>query len=157
MQTSNDFWRDYKISKEELISRLQNELYADVVNEIVVKIQNNFPYMRYTMTLNEVDVMWNNIIQYKAEYEYDGARNLKQTPYQKKITTIKNYHGDYDKYNKIMEYFAEHIRLRARRSTQVESVLTWYKNHTKKVVKHCINEYQAINAKTVRESIYRLH
>lgn len=160
MQTPKNFWKDYKISKEELISRLQNELYDDIVNEIVEKIKDNFPYMRYTMTLSDIDVMFNNIVAYKAEYNIDNQRhdNKHLIPYRKKdITTIKNYHGDYDKYNKIMEYFAEHIRLRARRSTQIESVLTWYKNHTKKIVKHCINEYHTINAKTIRESVYRLH
>jgi len=155
MQDPKEFWKYYKITKEQLISRLQNELYDDIVNEIVEKIKNNFPFMRYTMTLSEMDTMFKNIVEYRAYYDHENYNNL--VPYRKKSTTIKNYHGDYDKYNKIMEYFAEHIRLRARRSTQTESVLTWYKNHTKKIVKHCISEYQAINAKTIRESVYRLH
>jgi len=156
------FWQKYNISKSTLVSRLENQNYDDVVKEIVYIINDKFPFMKYNMTEADVMKMFQNIVNYKAEFKTNrnsklstwngpGFGNVKQT------VTIVNQHGDYDKYNKLMEYFVEHIRMKARRSNQVESVLTWYKNHTKKIVKHCIKEYNEINAATIRESLYRLH
>lgn len=163
---SKTFWDNFAVSKSTLVSRFEHEMYDDVIADIADTIRPHFPFMRYKML--DLVQMFQNIKNYKAEFyrkpykiagrqfgEYDSRNPY--SIFNSSPIIIKNYRGDYLQYNKIMEYFIEPLRLRARRLNQLESVLTWYKNHTKTIVEHCIKVGCIIDAEKIREAVYRLH
>ncbi len=132
-------------------------------DENVNEIGDHFPFMKYWISEESLDTMFQNVKEYKAEWIEQRYRvNTLTIPsaklqYRGKPLILKNEHGDYLKYNLIVEWFAEHIRLRARRINQTENILTFYKNHTKEIIKHCLTNYGKITAQNIRESTYRSH
>jgi hypothetical protein len=157
------FWNEFSWSKEELIKRFKKYGYNATIHQIVTQIKDHFPFMKYWIPNEELDKMFQDAKDYKPEWVEQpykvGALTIptSKLQYKGKPLILKNVHGDYLKYNLMVEWFAEHVRLSARRHDQLENVLTWYQNHTKQVVKHCASNYKQINAKDMRESIYRSH
>ena len=157
------FWKDYSVSKQELIERFAKYGFKPTLQQITEQICEYFPFMKYWISDESLDDMFQNVKNYRAEWVEQPYRvNALSIPstklkYRGKPLILKNVHGDYLKYNLIVEWFAEHIRLRARRFDQLENILTFYQNHTHQVVKHCAKRYKKITAEDVRESIYRNH
>lgn len=182
-QKNKLFWINYTISRDEIIWSFETYGYEETIQMIADKIKHKFPYIRYSMTPESVLQKFNNIINYKPEWysknfrlsdtsdvcirsTFSGKRPIKYVPYIEGTPTSKkhglperlvlvNRSGDYTKYNLFLDYFAEHIRIKARRSNQLESTATWYRNHIKEIIEKCIKTYGQISMPLIRETLYR--
>ena len=156
------FW-ELCIPEQELIEKIKKQGYSALLQQISDQIRDHFPFMKYWIPEETLDTMFQNVKNYRAEWVEQRYRvNTLTIPsaklqYRGKPLLLKNEHGDYLKYNLLVEWFAEHIRLLARRFNQTENILTFYKNHTTAIVRHCIENYKQITAKDIRESVYRSH
>lgn len=157
------FWTEFNISNTDLNEKIRQYGYEATVSEIASEICQRFPFMKYWIPEESLDQMFQNVKRYKAEWVEQKYKVSTLTipstnlQYRGKPLLLKNEHGDYIKYNLIVEWFAEHIRLSARRANQTENILTFFKNHINEIVSHCVSNYKQITAKDIRESVYRSH
>lgn len=179
-QINQEFWLNYKISRDQLIHLFEVKGYDETIQMIANQIKHCFPYIRYATTPEKIREKFHNIENYKPEWYKKNFRLVndltiqrvsswignpsKYVPFVEGYPTTKkgslerlvlvNKSGDYTKYNLFLDYFVEHLRLKARRSNQLESSSTWYRNHTKEIVEKCIKTYGYVDMTMIRETVY---
>ncbi len=92
------------------------------------QLHKYYPFCKYINL--DVKYLFANLRNYKPKWSY---RTKSQYKFHNKSISLMIDKDDYDNYNILVDYFADYIRLTARRKEQKLNPIQWYKQNTGKI------------------------
>lgn len=127
------------------------------------KYQDDFPYKRYSMNIQDVDKRFENLKSYEFNFVHMPytIRNIPGTWYQDKTKKynnliIKNEPSDYLNYNLIADYWMDPCRMQAKRYDQPLTPIEYWQQNKEYVKQEAFKNFGVIDAYTLRETIFKL-
>lgn len=127
------------------------------------KFQDDFPYKRYSMNIEDVDKRFENLKSYEFNFVHMPytIRNIPGTWYQDKTKKynniiIKNEASDYLNYNLIADYWMDPCRMQAKRYDQPLTPIEYWQQNKEYVKQEAFKNYGFVDAYTLRETIFKL-
>jgi SAM-dependent methyltransferase/ribosomal protein L31 len=127
------------------------------------KYQDDFPYKKYSMNIEDVNQRFENLKSYQFNFVYMPytIRNIPGTWYNNKKlkynnVIIKNEASDYLNYNLIADYWMDPCKMQAKRYDQELNPHQYWEQNKEYVKQEAYKNYGVVDAYTLRETIFKL-
>ena len=133
----------------------------DQVIQEITRLVKEFPEKRLCITKEASFLMYNALKEYEPVFTPTGFTianipqlNKKDLQFQGKPLLLVCKPEYYFEFNVLSEYFMDKERMRAKRLDEETIPLEYYEKNTRQLVEYSIGKYHAVNAHTMRESLY---